>query len=300
MKKLVIIDTFNFLHRAYYAIPKSFRAPDNTPTNAVYGVSSMIISIIQELKPDYMIAALDSMKPTFRSEEFSNYKAQRKEMDEELRVQIPIVFDAISKLGILKLNCEGYEADDVIGTLVHRFEDTFKIYILSNDRDLWQLISPNVSILLPSTKGIFEEINLDNVSARLDFPKEYLTDYKALRGDTSDNIPGVHGIGEVTAKKLISEYQTVENIYQHIEEIKPEGVKKKLIENVEMAYMSKKLATIIRDCPIVLDINNSKLSQGVSNELISLFEKLNFKSLLKRLNVTPKNTKVLDEQIELF
>ena len=131
MKKLVIIDTFNFLHRAYYAIPKSFRAPDNTPTNAVYGVCSMIISIINELKPEYMIAALDSQKPTFRSEEFSNYKAQRKEMDEELRVQIPIVFDAIEKLGVMKLNCEGYEADDVIGTLVERYKDSFEIYILS-------------------------------------------------------------------------------------------------------------------------------------------------------------------------
>ncbi|NBO17319.1 MAG: hypothetical protein EBV07_00280 [Proteobacteria bacterium] len=300
MKKLVIIDTFNFLHRAYYAIPKSFRAPDNTPTNAVYGVSSMIISLINEIKPDYMIAALDSKKPTFRVEEFSNYKAQRKEMDEELSIQIPLVFEAIEKMGILKINCEGYEADDVIGTLVERYKNDFNIYLLSNDRDLWQLISENVRVMLPNTKGNFEEINLSNVKDRLEFDKNYLVDYKALRGDTADNIPGVYGIGEVTAKKLISEYQTIENIYQHIEEIKPEGLKKKLIESVESAYLSKKLATIILDCPIVLDIEASKLKPGVSEELISLFEKLNFKSLLKRLNVPEKKTEVSDLQINLF
>ena len=300
MKKLVIIDTFNFLHRAYYAIPKSFRAPDNTPTNAVYGVCSMIISIINELKPDYMIAALDSQKPTFRSEEFSNYKAQRKEMDEELRVQIPIVFDAIEKLGVMKLNCEGYEADDVIGTLVERYKDSFEIYILSNDRDMWQLITQTVRVLLPNTKGFFEEINADNVKERLEFAREHLVDYKALRGDTSDNIPGVYGVGEVTAKKLISQYETIENIYAHIEEIKPESLKKKLIENVETAYLSKKLATIILDCPIVLDIEGAKMRPGVSDGLVNLFERLNFKSLLKRLNVKPKDEKVSDLQVNLF
>ena len=300
MKKLVIIDTFNFLHRAYYAIPKSFRAPDNTPTNAVYGVCSMIISIINELKPDYMIAALDSQKPTFRSEEFSNYKAQRKEMDEELRVQIPIVFDAIEKLGVMKLNCEGYEADDVIGTLVERYKDSFEIYILSNDKDMWQLITKTVRVLLPNTKGFFEEINAENVKERLEFSREHLVDYKALRGDTSDNIPGVYGVGEVTAKKLISQYETIENIYAHIEEIKPESLRKKLIENVETAYLSKKLATIILDCPIVLDIEGAKMRPGVSDELVNLFEKLNFKSLLKRLNVKPKDEKVSDLQVNLF
>ena len=300
MKKLVIIDTFNFLHRAYYAIPKSFRAPDNTPTNAVYGVCSMIISIINELKPDYMIAALDSQKPTFRSEEFSNYKAQRKEMDEELRVQIPIVFDAIEKLGVMKLNCEGYEADDVIGTLVERYKDSFEIYILSNDKDMWQLITKTVRVLLPNTKGFFEEINAENVKERLEFSREHLVDYKALRGDTSDNIPGVYGVGEVTAKKLISQYETIENIYAHIEEIKPESLKKKLIENIETAYLSKKLATIILDCPIVLDIEGAKMRPGVSDELVNLFEKLNFKSLLKRLNVKPKDEKVSDLQVNLF
>jgi len=300
MKKLVIIDTFNFLHRAYYAIPKSFRAPDNTPTNAVYGVCSMIISLTNEIKPDYMIAALDSKKPTFRVEEFSNYKAQRKEMDEELKVQIPLVFDAIEKMGILKVNCEGYEADDVIGTLVERHKKDFEIFILSNDRDLWQLISDNVKVMLPNTKGTFEEVNNENVESRLEFDKHYLVDYKALRGDTADNIPGVYGIGEVTAKKLISEYQTVENIYSHIDEIKPDSLKKKLIENVEMAYTSKKLATIILDCPLVVDIEAAKLMPGVSPELVVLFEKLNFKSLLRRLNVPEKKQEVSDLQINLF
>ena len=285
MKKVVIVDTFNFLHRAYHAIPKSFRAPDNTPTNAVYGVSSMLISLIKETNPDCVIAALDSQKPTFRSEEFSNYKAQRKEMEEELKVQIPLVFQAIDLLGIDKLNCEGYEADDVIGTLVTLLKDKAQIYIVSNDKDFWQLIDDNIFVLIPNTKGTFEKIDKIEANKRLEFDKKFLIDFKALRGDVSDNIPGVYGIGEVTAKKLIEKYQTVEGIYQHIEEITPESLKKKLVENVEMAYMSKKLATIILDAPVRFNLDDCKFNFFPSPELVSYFTKLNFKSLLKRLNV---------------
>jgi DNA polymerase-1 len=302
MKKVVIVDTFNFLHRAYHAIPKSFRAPDNTPTNAVYGVSSMLISLIKETNPDCVIAALDSQKPTFRSEEFSNYKAQRKEMEEELKVQIPLVFQAIDLLGIDKLNCEGYEADDVIGTLVTLLKDKAQIYIVSNDKDFWQLIDDNIFVLIPNTKGTFEKIDKIEANKRLEFDKKFLIDFKALRGDVSDNIPGVYGIGEVTAKKLIEKYQTVEGIYQHIEEITPESLKKKLVENVEMAYMSKKLATIILDAPVRFNLDDCKFNFYPTPELVSYFARLNFKSLLKRLNVNiDEKSKVSEEnQPSLF
>lgn len=301
MKKVVIVDTFNFLHRAFHAIPKSFRAPDNTPTNAVYGVSSMLISLIKETKPDCLIAALDSQKPTFRSEEFSNYKAQRKEMEEELKIQIPLVFKAIDLLGIYKLNCEGYEADDVIGTLVSKLKYTSEIYIVSNDKDMWQLIDKNVHILIPNTKGGFEKIDKDEANKRLEFDKKYLVDFKALRGDTSDNIPGVYGIGEVTAKKLIGKYHTVEGIYQNIEEVTPESLKKKLVENIEIAYMSKKLATIIIDAPLRFDLDECNFKFYPKPELVDFFMSLNFKSLLKRLDVKiEEKAKPLEEQPSLF
>lgn len=301
MKKVVIVDTFNFLHRAFHAIPRSFRAPDNTPTNAVYGVTSMIISLIKETNPDCLIAALDSQKPTFRSEEFSNYKAQRKEMDEELKVQIPLVFKAIDLIGVYKLNCEGYEADDVIGTLVEKLKSDAEIYIVSNDKDMWQLLDKNVFVLIPNTKGGFEKIDEVEAAKRLEFDKKYLIDFKALRGDTSDNIPGVYGIGEVTAKKLIEKYHTVEEIYKHIEEVTPESLKKKLIENVEIAYMSKKLATIITDAPVRFDLEDCRFKFYPTPELVDYFTNLNFKSILRRLNVNiDEKTKVSEDQPSLF
>lgn len=286
MKKLVIIDTFNFLHRAYHAIPKSFRSLDNTPTNAVYGVCSMLVSVIKETKPDFIISALDSKGPTFRSEEFSNYKAHRKELDEELVVQIPIIFEALEKFGVEKVVCEGYEADDVIGTLAHRYDGKYEIYIISNDRDLWQLITPTTFILLPTLKGGFEKVDEVSALSKLGFDKKYLVDYKAIRGDTSDNIPGVHGIGEVGAKKLISSFGTLEDIYAHIEEVSPESVKKKLIENVEIAYQSKRLATIVLDAPISTQVEVVPSAFTPTTELIEFLKKYNFKSLLKRLGVS--------------
>lgn len=302
MKKVVIVDTFNFLHRAFHAIPKSFRAPDNTPTNAVYGVCSMLISLVKETNPDCVLAALDSQKPTFRSEEFSNYKAQRKEMDEELKIQIPIVFEAINQLGIQTINCEGYEADDVIGTLVTKLKSEAQIYIVSNDKDMWQLIDENVFVLIPNTKGTFEKIDETEAFKRLEFDKNRLVDFKALRGDSSDNIPGVYGIGEVTAKKLISKYSSIEDIYKHIQEIEPESLRKKLIENIETAYMSLKLATIVTDAPVRFNLEDCNFNFQPSKELVELFTKLNFKSLLKRLNVDiSKPSKIsTEEQPSLF
>jgi len=301
MRKIVIVDTFNFLHRAYHAIPKSFRAPDDTPTNAVYGVTSMLISLINETHPDCIVAALDSKKPTFRSEEFSNYKAQRKEMEDDLKVQIPLVFESMDLLGILKINCEGYEADDIIGTLVTKLEsdEANQIYIVSNDRDMWQLISKNVYVLIPNTKGGFDKIDEEEALKRLEFDKKHLVDYKALRGDTSDNIPGVYGIGEVTAKKLISQYGTVEDIYRHIDEIKPDGLKTKLVESVEMAYLSKKLATIILDAPIQFKIEDCAFRLNITEELVAFLTKMNFKSLLRRLNVNI-DKKLPENQLNLF
>jgi DNA polymerase-1 len=168
---------------------------------------------------------------------------------------------------------------------------------------MWQLIDKNVFVLIPNTKGTFEKIDEAEALKRLEFDKKRLVDFKALRGDTSDNIPGVYGIGEVTAKKLISKYSSIEDIYKHINEIEPESLQKKLIENVETAYMSLKLATIVTDAPVRFNLSDCNFNFSPTKELTEMFQKLNFKSLLKRLNVDTKqvnNLPVPENQGSLF
>lgn len=304
MKKLLLIDTFNFLHRAYHALPKSFKNAQGEPTNAVYGVSSMLINVFDLIKPDYAIAALDGEKPTFRVEDFTGYKAHRKEIDNDLVVQIPKVFSVIDSFGITKILLDGYEADDVIGTVASKFaSDELQVIIASNDRDLWQLVNKNVLILLPQTSGQAEWLSEREISARLGFDPIQIIDYKALRGDLSDNIPGVHGIGEKTAKDLILAYGTLEEIYKNIVNIKPDSLKKKLAESIDIAYLSKKLATIITDAPISINLEDCKYTQFNRLKVVDEMKKHNFKSLVKRLGFDvekPKESNVSANQLSLL
>ena len=283
MKKLLIIDTFNFLHRAYHAIPSTFRGPDGQPTNAIYGVTSMIINVLEQIKPDYMVAALDGQEPTFRVGEFTSYKAHRKPMEDDLQVQIPKVLDILDAFEIKKILVEGYEADDVIGTVATKLKGKVDIVIVSNDRDLWQLAGNGNIIMVPGKKGEIDWMGEKEVDARLGFPAEQVADYKGLRGDPSDNIPGVYGIGEVTATKLLQKYGTLEEIYRNIETIEPESLKKKLVESYEQALMSKKLAQIILDVPFQLDLEDCKYSSLNKIKVKETLEKYNFKSLLRRM-----------------
>ena len=293
MKKLVLIDTFNFLHRAYHALPKTLTDKEGQPTNAVYGVTSMLISLFDQLKPDYVLAALDDIEPTFRVEEFTGYKAHRKPMEDDLSSQIPKVFEIIDAFGIPKLSLAGYEADDVIGTMVEKYKDEedLEIIVVSNDRDLWQLVGKNVLVMSPQSKGMAEWIGEKEVKARYGFRPEQIIDYKGLKGDPSDNIPGVYGIGQKTATKLIKEYKNIEGVYQHIEQIEPESVRKKLIENYEQAQMSKMLATIIKDAPMNVEIRDCKYTTFNKGQVKDVLEKYNFKSLIKRLGFEVKTTK---------
>mgnify|MGYP001274373142 CR=1 FL=1 len=303
MKKLLLIDTFNFLHRAYHALPKSFKDANGEPTNAVYGVSSMLINIFDLIKPDYVIAALDSQKPTFRVESFTAYKAHRKEMDTELAVQIPKIFEIIDSFGVTKIVADGYEADDIIGTAAVKFaNEDLQVIVASNDKDLWQLSNENVRVILPNTNGQVEWLDYAEISSRLGFEPINLIDYKALRGDASDNIPGVYGIGEVTAKSLIEKYKTLENIYENINDVKPETLKTKLIENIEIAYTSKSLATIITDAPIELNLEKCKYTQFNRIKVVEQMRKFNFKSLVRRLgfDVEVQKTQNNDDQLKLL
>jgi DNA polymerase-1 len=282
-KRLLLIDTFNFLHRAYHALPITLTDAEGNPTNAVYGVTSMLISVFNQIQPQYVVAAMDSEKPTFRVEEFTGYKAHRKPMDNELATQIPRVIEVLDAFGVNQVKVNGYEADDIIGTFVERFSEEVEIVIVSNDRDLWQLLRENVAIMIPKNGGAVEWVGVNEAEKRLGFSSDLLVEYKALRGDPSDNIPGVYGVGDKTAKKLILQYGTVEEIYKHIGEITPESLQKKLANNAEEAVMSKKLAQIILDVPFEAALSECTYKQFNKNDVKEILEKYNFKSLIKRL-----------------
>jgi DNA polymerase-1 len=243
----------------------------------------MILNILEQIKPDYMVAALDGKEPTFRVEEFTSYKAQRKPMEDDLKVQIPKVFEVLDSFGIKKIVVEGYEADDIIGTVATRFKDKVDIVIVSNDRDLWQLAGNGNIIMVPGRKGQIEWMGEKEVDAKLGFKADRIADYKGLRGDTSDNIPGVYGIGEVTATKLLQKYDTLEEIYKNIDTVEPESLRKKLVESYEQALMSKKLAQIIIDVPFQLELEECRYREINKIEVKEVLEKYNFKSLIKRM-----------------
>jgi len=290
MPKLLLIDTFNFLHRAYHALPPSFRDANGEPTNAVYGVTSMLINMLTQVKPDYLVAALDGEKPTFRVGDFTSYKAHRKPMEDSLSSQIPKTLDMLSAFGVRQVLVEGYEADDVIATLALNFSGKVDVIIASNDRDLWQLAGKNVMLMVPDKKGKLEWVGKDEVSARLGFAPDKIADYKGLRGDPSDNIPGVYGIGEKTAVKLIDQFGSVEEIYRNIDKVTPESLKEKLLENYEQALMSKKLATLILDVPVGVTLNDTKFPGFDKNKVQEELSKYNFKSLMKRLGLLPEES----------
>lgn len=292
MKKFLVIDLFNLIHRAYHALPKEFSDKEGNPTNAIYGVSSMLITVIQQVSPDYVVAVLDTAVPTFRHVDFTGYKAHRRPMENELSVQIPRIKDIVSSFGIKMISTDGYEADDLVGTIAVKNSKRFQMILFSNDHDLWQLVNENVLIMLPSTKGDkIEWIGEKEVLIRLGVTPNQVPDYKGLVGDQSDNIPGVHGIGGKGAANLIKEFGTVEEIYNNLDKITTESIRKKLIDGYEQAVMSKKLATIDTSTPIDFSLEDSRYGKIPLEKIVPIFEFYNFKSLLKRLGVTPQDKK---------
>lgn len=304
MKTFLIIDTFNFMHRAYHALPLTFVDKAGEPVNAVYGVGSMLINLLDTIKPHYIVSALDSAEPNFRVEEFTGYKAHRKAVDNEFAIQIPKVVEIMETFGIKNITVNGYEADDIIGTLVKKFGKSAEIVVISNDRDLWQLTPYGARIMVPDKNGSFNYIDSNSVKEIYQLDPHQIIDYKGLRGDPSDNIPGVYGIGDKTAKTLLQKYDSIENLYQHIEEVTPESVKKKLIENCENAVLSKRLATINTEVPFQVDLEDCRYSDFSRGNIKILFEKYNFKSLIRRLGFDDKGKEatknVPDNQLSLL
>jgi len=284
MKKFLIIDTFNFFHRAYYALPPSLTTPDGTQVNAVYGVASMLLSIFDLISPDYVVAALESKEKVNRKKQFEEYKAHRKPMDDELKSQIPLLFELLEGFGIKTLSVSGYEADDIIGTLVDKFKNDVQVVISSNDRDLWQLIGDGVLVMAPENGGKKAAwIDALAVKAKFGFGPDFVVDYKALTGDPSDNIPGVYGIGKVIATKLIGNYGHLDNIYDHLDDFKG-SVRKKLSEGKDSAFLSYDLATIVTDLELDVSLDDCALSGLDKTAATAVLERFAFHSLVNRLN----------------
>jgi len=288
MEKFVVIDGNAILHRAFHALPL-LTSRDGQVVNAVYGFFSMFLKILQELKPKYIVVCFDKEKPTFRQSLFVGYQAKRPKMADELVPQIGIVHDVLQKAKISIFEVDGYEADDLIGTLANQVQSSkFKVQssetiIVSGDRDMLQLVNSYVKVLAP-VKGITEMILFDEkkVEEKYGIKPLQIIDYKALVGDASDNYPGVKGIGPKTAASLLKEYGSFENMYKAINSLPPK-ISEKLATDAEQAALAKKLATIVTDAPIKLKLDECSMDKFSIEGARRAFEELGFKSLLKRL-----------------
>ena len=299
MEKIILVDGNNLLFRSYYATAYNGNFMKNSkgfPTNALFGFTNMINKIILEEKPVYMIVAFDKGK-TFRHDKYDDYKAGRIETPDELKKQFPVAKELLTKMGIKYYEIDNYEADDIIGTFAEYCNRETKYIgtIISSDKDLLQLISHDVDIKLLKTKD-YIRYNEETFKQAYGIDPINIIDLKALMGDSSDNIPGVKGIGEKTALKLLQEYKTLDGIYENIENIKG-ALKNKLILDKENAYKSYDLATIVRNVPVDIDINDIKYLGPNHKELTQIYEDLEFYSFLKKEKVEeikPLDIKILD------
>jgi DNA polymerase-1 len=284
MKKLILIDGNAILHRAYHSLPP-FKTSKGEVTNAIYGFLRMLIEIYKKVKPEYLGIAWDRKAPTFRHEEFKEYKAQRPPPPDDLYPQLPRLKQVLEAFNIPMLEMDGYEADDLLGTAAHKAEQEkdLQTIIVTGDQDSFQLVDEFITVMSPQ-KGISEVIMYDakKVEEKFGVRPDQIIDYKALSGDSSDNIPGVPGIGPKGATELLKEYGNLDNIYSHLEYL-PAGQKKKLTEGRESAYLSQRIATIQLNAPIDFEIETYRTHRINYDKAKSFFAELEFKSLDKKL-----------------
>ena len=294
MKKIVLIDGNSILNRAFYGIMgnKMLTTPDGKYTNAVYGFLAILFKVLEDIEPEYLMVTFDLKAPTARHKLYDGYKATRKGMPNELAEQMPILKDILKSMNITVIEKEGYEADDVLGTIAKRAEKkSFDVTIVSGDRDTFQLTSSRVKVRIPHTKVGKTETEIFDREAVLKkygvTPKQ-LIEVKGLQGDTSDNIPGVPGIGEKTALELVKKYKTIDGIYEAIEkgedDLKPKA-KERLLENKELAMLSRTLGTINLEVPIEEDLEEFKIKEWNKEEVFAKFKELNFNRFIDRFNL---------------
>ena len=291
MKKLLILDSNSILNRAFYGV-RYLSAKDGTPTNAIYGFLNILLKLIKEQEPDYICAAFDVKAPTFRHKQYEGYKAQRKPMPEGLAAQMPLAKDVLRAMSVTILEKEGYEADDIIGTVARLCEESeISCFIATGDKDDLQLASDKTKVILTVTKsGYNETIIYDDKAVKEKYhvtPTEFI-DVKALMGDPSDNIPGVKGVGEKTAMSLIEKHHSIEYIYENIDDIGLKGAMlQKMKDGREMAFMSKELATINRNTPIEFNAEECVFDGFENNgELYEILKRLELNSIIKKLDLS--------------
>jgi len=296
---LLIIDSNALAHRAFHAFPSSLATRSGVLVNAVYGFGSMLLQVLTTYKPDYLICAQDSRELTFRHKIYDKYKANRPKIDDALVAQFPIISKLIESFNIPRISIAGFEADDIIGSLVKSGKlKNLDTIIVTGDKDLFQVLASDVRVYLPQS-SFSQAVLHDKVSAflKIGYEPDHMVEHKALRGDPSDNIPGVKGVGDKTATILINQYHTLEKVYDNLENIKP-AIREKLIKDKEMAFMSRELGRIKTDLPIDIDIKDAKLENLNYEKFIEFCKQYEFYSLIKRVN--PLMNLTLNESVNKF
>ncbi len=292
---ILLIDSHAIIHRAYHAFPLNIVTSSGETVNAVYGFTKIVLEVLERFKPKYVVAAIDVSGPLIRLEQFADYKGTRKKMDDLLANQIPRVNEVLETMNIPVIGITGYEADDVIGTLVKRLDGQLHKIIVTGDKDIFQLVHDDVKVFMAGTNFSKSQLyDAEGVKERMGFGPEYVIDFKAIKGDPSDNIPGIKGIGDKGAIDLITQFGHLDDIYKHIDEVKPEGLKKKLVEGVELAEMSKSLATIDCEVPLNFKLEDAELEDFDLDKISNLFQELEFRSLIAKL---PKSKNVSQTEV---
>ncbi|MFZ3054966.1 MAG: 5'-3' exonuclease H3TH domain-containing protein [Minisyncoccales bacterium] len=296
-ENFVIIDSNSVIHRAFHALPP-LTSKDGKVVNAVYGFLLVLFKLIKELKPKYIAACFDLPEPTFRKQAYEQYKAHRKKAPDELYDQIPVVKEVLRKFNVPVFEMAGYEGDDLIGTLSEKSKKNN--IVVSGDLDNLQLITPNTSVYYLN-KGVKNAVLCDEKAIAEKYeglaPRQ-LIEFKGLRGDASDNIPGVKGIGEKTALKLIKEFGSIENLYANLDKEIPAKVKEKLIEGKENAFMSRDLSEIRRDVPIEINFEDCEWGGYDEKEVVEMLKNFGFNSLIK--NISTEEGKSVGENLKLW
>ena len=303
MEKLLLIDGNSIMNRAFYGImgSKMLMTEDGTYTNAVYGFLAILFKELEELKPEYICVAFDLKAPTERHQLYKEYKANRKGMPNELAQQMPIIKNILHKMNIQIIEKEGYEADDILGTLAKWGQSqNLEVIILTGDRDSFQLIDENIIVRIPRTKQgktETEDYNIQKIKEEYGLMPKDLIEVKGLAGDASDNIPGVPGVGEKTALKLVQEYGTIENIYLKIDSQKGK-LKENLEQNKDLAMLSRTLGIINIEVPIEKEIKNFKVIDWNKEEVYEIFKRLKFNRYIERFNLSLKEQPKQELQLE--
>ena len=299
-EKLVLIDGHSILNRAFYGVP-DLTNTEGLHTNAIYGFLNIMFKIIEEEDPTYLAVAFDLSAPTFRHKMYDAYKGTRKPMPQELREQVPVMKEVLSAMGILTMEQEGFEADDILGTMAKRAEkEGVLVALVSGDRDLLQIATDKIKIRIPKTKGARTEIEdyyAKDVEEKYHVNPQQFIELKALMGDTADNIPGVPKVGEKTATALMEQYGSIENIYAHLEEISKNSIRTSLAENRELADLSKKLATIDIDAPIRYTLADARTGNFYTPEAYAYMKKLAFKNMLSRFDAQDRQESDVRENL---